>query len=78
MEGGPSHHCGGSMDIIGIDISKAKFDAALLLGERLRHAAFSNTEAGFKQLRAWLAKHRPDPAAPMHAQGCSTLSFCRY
>ncbi len=51
----------------GIDISKAKFNAALLLGRRVRHAAFSNTEAGFEQLLAWLAKHRPDPAAPMHA-----------
>ena len=56
------------MDIIGIDISKAKFDAALLMGERTRHATFSNTEAGFKQLLAWLEKQRPDPAAPLH--GC--------
>ena len=55
------------MDILGIDISKAKFDAALLIGERVRHATFSNTEAGFQQLLAWLAKHRPDPAAPLHA-----------
>ncbi len=54
------------MDIVGIDISKAKFDAALLLGERVRHAVFSNTEAGFQQLLAWLAKHRPDPVAPLH------------
>ena len=55
------------MDIVGIDISKATFDAALLLGERIRHAAFSNTEAGFKQLLIWLAKHRTDSATPMHA-----------
>ena len=55
------------MDIVGIDISKAKFDAALLLGERVRHAVFSNTEAGFQQLLAWLAKHRPDPTVPLHA-----------
>ena len=54
------------MDIIGIDISKAKFDAALLAGERVRHAAFSNTEAGFEQLLTWLAKYRSDPAAPVH------------
>lgn len=54
------------MDIIGIDISKAKFDAALLMGDRTRHATFSNTEAGFKQLLAWLEKQRPDPAAPLH------------
>ena len=55
------------MDIVGIDISKAKFDAALLLGERIRHAVFSNTEAGFGQFLTWLAKHRPDPTAPLHA-----------
>ncbi len=55
------------MDIVGIDISKAKFDAALLLGERVRHAVFSNTEAGFQQLLAWLAKHRPDPTVALHA-----------
>lgn len=55
------------MDIVGIDIGKAKFDAALLIGERVRHGAFSNTEAGFEQLLAWLGRHRPDPAAPLHA-----------
>lgn len=55
------------MDIIGIDISKARFDAALLFSERVRHAVFSNTEAGFGQLLAWLAKHRPDPTVPLHA-----------
>ncbi|MFL5331976.1 MAG: IS110 family transposase [Geminicoccaceae bacterium] len=55
------------MDIVGIDISKAKFDAALLVGERTRHAAFSNTEAGFAQLLTWLARYRPDPDAPVHA-----------
>jgi transposase len=55
------------MDILGIDISKDMFDAALLVGGRVRHATFPNTEAGFEQLLAWLAKHRPDPAVPLHA-----------
>jgi len=55
------------MDIVGVDISKAKFDAALLVGERVRYGTFSNTEAGFEQFLAWLARHRPDPAAPLHA-----------
>ncbi len=55
------------MDIVGIDISKAKFDAALLLGERTRYAVFSNSEVGFEQLLIWLAKHRPDPTIPLHA-----------
>ena len=52
----------GSMDIVGIDIAKAKFDMALLVGDRVRQAAFANGEAGFQQALAWLAKHRPDPA----------------
>ncbi len=55
------------MDIVGIDISKATFNAALLLAERVKHAVFSNTEAGFEQLLLWLTKHRLDSAAPMHA-----------
>ena len=55
------------MDIVGIDVSKATFDAALLLGKSVRHAAFSNTEAGFGQFLAWLARHRPDPSAALHA-----------
>ncbi len=55
------------MDIVGIDISKATFNAALLLTEQVKHAVFSNTEAGFEQLLLWLTKHRPDSAAPMHA-----------
>ena len=55
------------MDIVGIDISKATFDAALLVGGRVRHAAFSNTEAGFEQVLTWLTKQRPDATAPVHA-----------
>ena len=55
------------MDIVGLDISKARFDAVSLTDTRARHAALSNTEAGFGQLLAWLAKQRPDPAPPVHA-----------
>ncbi len=54
------------MNILGIDISKAKFDVALLIKEHTRQAVFSNTEAGFEQLLAWLAKHRPDPDTCLH------------
>lgn len=49
---------------LGIDISKANFDAALLRDEgKLRHKVFPNTEAGFQQLSAWLSKHRAMPRA---------------
>jgi len=55
------------MNILGIDISKATFDVALLIGVRTRHAAFTNTEAGFVHLLAWLSKCCPDPDASLHA-----------
>ncbi len=55
------------MDSLGIDIARTKFDVALLIGERARHNTFSNTEAGFEQFLVWLARHRLNPDAPMHA-----------
>ena len=61
------------MDIVGIDVAKAKFDVALLIGERVKHGTFSNTEAGFEQFLAWLARHRLDPAALVHACVGETL-----
>lgn len=43
---------------LGLDISKAKFDACLVRASgKLRHRAFPNSEAGFAQLSAWLEKH---------------------
>jgi transposase len=55
------------MDILGIDLAKAKFDVHLWTEQQDRHAVFPNTEAGFTALRAWLSRHRPDPALPLHA-----------
>ncbi len=40
------------MDVVGINISKLKFDVVLIIGERSKHAVFFNTEAGFQQLPA--------------------------
>ena len=37
--------------ILGIDVSKLKFDLALILHTgKLRHKTFPNTESGFQQL----------------------------
>jgi transposase len=55
------------MNIVGIDIAKGKFDAALLVGERVRQAAFINSEAGFQQFLAWLATYRSETGLPLHA-----------
>lgn len=40
--------------ILGIDIAKAKFDAVLLLGERMLHRTFSNDLEGFVALNQWV------------------------
>ena len=42
-------------NVLGIDVSKGKFDAALRRADgRGRSRTFANTEAGFEQLGAWL------------------------
>lgn len=56
---------------LGIDISKSKFDVALLLADgRLLHRVFTNNESGFNQLSDWLSKrHLNRVHACMEATG---------
>lgn len=42
--------------VLGIDIAKAKFDVALLVGGKRRRKAFANTPAGWRELQAWLGR----------------------
>ena len=51
---------------LGIDISKASFDVALLQDDapKPRHKRFANDAHGFEQLAAWLKSQK---AAPLHA-----------
>ena len=44
--------------VLGIDISKAKFDVALLQAEQYRTATFSNDAQGIGKLARWLQKRR--------------------
>lgn len=45
--------------VLGIDISKLKFDVAVVLDNgKFRHKVFANNGAGFSQLSAWLKKHK--------------------
>ena len=41
----------------GIDISKQKFDVALLIGNKLKHKKFSNNLKGHQALLTWLNQH---------------------
>jgi transposase len=42
--------------VLGIDISKQKFDAALLIGGKLKHKSCKNSPEGFEGLSQWLRK----------------------
>lgn len=44
-------------EIVGIDVSKRKFDCALLLKEKFKTKVFENTEQGYRELGDWL-KHQ--------------------
>ncbi len=45
-----------SVEVLGIDISKQKFDAALLVDGKTKHKACKNSAEGFEALRLWLEK----------------------
>jgi transposase len=52
-----------TFSIIGIDISKLKFDLCLLREHgKLKHKVFSNTASSFAQLSAWLEKQKVERA----------------
>ena len=46
------------MDILGVDISKSKFDVALLRDNEYVLATFDNDSVGFVKLRKWLKKRK--------------------
>jgi transposase len=45
-----------SEPVLGIDIAKQKFDAALLIGGKLKHKSCKNSTEGFELLSQWLRK----------------------
>jgi transposase len=46
--------------VLGIDISKQKFDAALLMNGKLKHKGCKNSAEGFEALSQWLCKQGVD------------------
>ncbi len=60
-----------SLPVLGIDISKKKFHACLLLGNgKARKKSFPNTDEGHRHLVVWLARHdTPRAHACMEATG---------
>lgn len=46
--------------VLGVDISKKKFDVCLLVGNKERHKVFQNNHDGFEKLMAWCNHHGAD------------------
>jgi transposase len=69
-----------TFSIIGIDISKLKFDLCLLRqNDKLKHKVFPNTASGFLQLSAWLAKQKVTQVqACMEATGSHGEALASY
>lgn len=56
--------------VVGIDVSKKKFDAALFVGGKKKSKAFPNTAEGFASFSRWLSGHGVEKAhACMEATG---------
>lgn len=67
--------------ILGVDISKATFDVALLNDNKVKTKKFSNTSKGFSELKQWLKNKGIDSAhACMEATGGyeTKLAQCLY
>jgi transposase len=64
---------------LGLDIAKKTLQAALLLGDKLRHKQCANNEAGFAALSAWLTKQGVAHAhACLEATGSYSDAVARY
>jgi transposase len=67
------------MDVLGIDIAKAKFDVALYKNKKLKFKKFNNSLGGFQDLDLWLKKHNvSDLHACMEATGNYGESLALY
>ena len=67
-------------EVLGIDISKAKFDVALMTTGKVKKThVFENAPDGFKALSSWLLKQgTPTVAACMEATGCYGDALATY
>ncbi|WP_392536322.1 IS110 family transposase [Legionella sp. 227] len=56
-------------DFIGVDIAKDKFDSALAINNRYKHAVFPNNKQGYQAFHKWLEQHTISPWVCMEATG---------
>jgi transposase len=65
-------------EVLGIDISKAKFDAALLLNDRLIVKKFGNDCNGFNECKKWLNDLQCHPHICLEATGIYGIAFASF
>jgi len=66
-------------NFVGIDISKDKFDAAILISPgKYLDKVFENTTTGIKEFHQWLKKHTQTPWVCMEATGCYGQKLADY
>ncbi|KTD22508.1 Transposase, IS116/IS110/IS902 [Legionella lansingensis] len=56
-------------EFVGIDIAKDKFDSALSIDNRYKHAVFSNSKKGYEDFLKWLNQYASSPWVCMEATG---------
>lgn len=62
--------------ILGVDVSKAKFDVALMLGnDKFKSKVFANDIQGFEVLLTWLQSHLPQGLHELHVCMEATGSY---
>lgn len=63
-------------DFLGIDVSKAKLDAALMRADgKFKSRGFGNDVKGFEALMAWLRVQLADPSGTLHVCMEATGSY---
>lgn len=67
-----------SVDVLGIDVSKADFHACLMQGAKRANKSFANAPAGYRQLRTWLKNRKSSKVhACMEATGAYWMGLAR-
>src|SRR3954465_2214738 len=69
-----------SLPVLGIDVSKLKFNVCLIREDaKLRHRVFANTQAGFTEMSQWLKKnHITQVHACLEATGTYSEALATY
>jgi len=66
------------MMFVGIDISKLRFDVAVLMDGRYQHQHFNTTPSGFSQLSKWVSAFKHPAYFCLEATGIYGLALAKH